>query len=311
MCAQRIVTRLKWGIITAVIGVVILTAKAASAQAPEVDVANEPIPVFRDVLVNPYSMPDLSAQQNVSVKATGKVREYSLTIEQIRWNIVGDVYMTQWAFNGQVPGPLLEATEGDLVRISVKNNTAVDHTLHAHGLWSPVVMDGVPNVTQKPIGPGETFVYEFIAKPAGFHWYHCHVNAAEHLEMGLYGPFVVHPAPKTGLGTTKEQAVDPALKIDREYLLVIDEMDTRIDDGESGGRPPNNAVFRSDQRAKRPERGQPSRPRSGLGVRHGLLPGGPPPAPLDLPGRRPAKKLLRDGPAAEPIFSAQCCPTRS
>ncbi len=237
MCAQRIVTRLKWGIITAVLGVVILTAKAASAQAPEVDVANEPIPVFKDVLVNPYSMPDLSAQQNVSVKATGKVREYSLTIEQIRWNIVGDVYMTQWAFNGQVPGPLLEATEGDLVRISVKNNTAVDHTLHSHGLWSPVVMDGVPNVTQKPIGPGETFVYEFIAKPAGFHWYHCHVNAAEHLEMGLYGPFVVHPAPKTGLGTTKEQAVDPALKIDREYLLVVDEMDTRIDDGESGGRP--------------------------------------------------------------------------
>ncbi len=237
MCAQRIVTRLKWGIIAAVIGVVILTAKAASAQAPEVDVANEPIPSFRDVLVNPYSMPDLSTQQNVSVKATGKVREYSLTIEQIRWNIVGDVYMTQWAFNGQVPGPLLEATEGDLVRISVKNNTAVDHTLHSHGLWSPVVMDGVPNVTQKPIGPGETFVYEFIAKPAGFHWYHCHVNAAEHLEMGLYGPFVVHPAPKTGLGTTKEQAVDPALKIDREYLLVVDEMDTRIDDGESGGMP--------------------------------------------------------------------------
>ena len=235
MRAKRNVRRIRWGVITTVIGMVALMAEVGSAQAPEVDVAHEPIPVFKNVPVNSYSMPDLSTQSNISVRATGKVREYSLTIEQIRWNVVEDVYMTQWAFNGQVPGPLLEATEGDLVRISVKNNTTVDHTLHSHGLWVPTVMDGVPNVTQKPIAPGETFVYEFIAKPAGFHWYHCHVNAAEHLEMGLYGPFVVHPAPKVGLGTTQEQVADPALNIDRDYLLVLDEMDTRIEDGESGG----------------------------------------------------------------------------
>ena len=137
MRAKRNVRRIRWGVITTVIGMVALMAEVGSAQAPEVDVAHEPIPVFKNVPVNSYSMPDLSTQSNISVKATGKVREYSLTIEQIRWNVVEDVYMTQWAFNGQVPGPLLEATEGDLVRISVKNNTTVDHTLHSHGLWVP------------------------------------------------------------------------------------------------------------------------------------------------------------------------------
>ncbi len=228
---------MRWGPLTAVIFIVILTAEMSGAQAPEVDVPRHPIPVLKNVAVNTYSMPNLAPQANLSVRATGKVREYSLTIEQIRWNIVGDVYMTQWAFNGQVPGPLIEATEGDLVRISVKNNTSVDHTLHSHGLWVPTVMDGTPNVSQMPIKPGETFVYEFIAKPAGFHWYHCHVNAAEHLEMGLYGPFIVHPGPKVGLGTTKKQVANPALKIDRDYILVLDEMDTRIDEGESGGFP--------------------------------------------------------------------------
>lgn len=217
------------------LAVLVGTGGTALAAGPEVHVHKHPIPVHKDVSVNPYAMPDLTAQQNISVKATGKVREYTLTVEEIRWNVVGNVFMTQWGFNGQVPGPLLEATEGDLVRIAVKNNTSVDHTLHSHGLWSPTVMDGVPDVTQKPIKPGETFVYEFIAKPAGFHWYHCHVNAAEHLEMGLYGGFVVHPAPETGLGTTKEQAADPALKIDRDYILIVDEMDTRIEEGQSGG----------------------------------------------------------------------------
>jgi len=235
MGIQNMVRTMRAGTILAMTGLASLLAGAVAAQAPDVDAPKQPIPVFKNVPVNPLSMPDLSSQQNLSVKATGKVVEYTLTVEAIRWKIVGNVYMNQWGFNGQMPGPLLEATEGDLVRITVKNNTSVDHTLHAHGIWTPTVMDGVPDMTQKPIAPGESFVYEFIAKPAGFHWYHCHVNAAEHLEMGLFGGFIVHPAPETGMGTTKEQAVDPALKIDREYILIADEMDTRIEEGKAGG----------------------------------------------------------------------------
>ena len=235
MGIRTVQRRMRWGPILAVMGCVTLASGMAAAQSPEVDAPKQPIPVFKNVLVNPYSMPDLTSQQILAVKATGKVVEYTLTIEAIRWKIVGNPYMKQWGFNGPGPGTLLEATEGDLVRITVKNNTSVDHTLHSHGIWTPTVMDGVPDMTQKPIAPGESFVYEFIAKPAGFHWYHCHVNAAEHLEMGLYGGFIVHPAPEVGMGTAKEQAVDPAMKIDREYILIADEMDTRIEEGKAGG----------------------------------------------------------------------------
>lgn len=227
------------------IGIVALGSSLALAAAdPIVKTHKQPYPdrehYIKDPPINSYSLPpDLLngkwSAENISFKSTGKLVEYNLTIEQIKWNVVGDVFITQWAFNGQVPGPLLTATEGDMVRITVKNNTTIDHTIHPHGFWVPVNMDGVPNITQLSIQPGETFTYEFIAKPSGFMFYHCHVNAATHMAMGLYGGFIVYPGP-AGPGTPKEVAADPNLpRIDRDYVMILSEIDTRIDDGESGG----------------------------------------------------------------------------
>src|SRR3954454_18165216 len=83
-----------------------------------------------------------------------------------------------WGYNGQLPGPLLRLKEGARARIRVENRLPVPTSIHWHGfrqLGTPT-MDGVEGVSREPIAPGESFVYDFVAEPAGTHWYHSHVG---------------------------------------------------------------------------------------------------------------------------------------
>ncbi|MFT4978492.1 MAG: FtsP/CotA-like multicopper oxidase with cupredoxin domain, partial [Myxococcota bacterium] len=89
-----------------------------------------------------------------------------------------------WAYNEQVPGPLIHAWKGDLVRVVFTNDLPEETTIHWHGLRIDDEMDGVPAI-QDPIQPGETFTYEFTPPDAGTYWYHPHVQAHEQIERGL------------------------------------------------------------------------------------------------------------------------------
>ncbi|MGR6730344.1 multicopper oxidase domain-containing protein, partial [Aeromonas veronii] len=72
-----------------------------------------------------------------------------------------------WGYNGQTPGPTIEAVEGDKVRIFVTNKLPEYTTVHWHGMILPCGMDGVGGLTQPHINPGKTFVYEFELKHSG------------------------------------------------------------------------------------------------------------------------------------------------
>jgi FtsP/CotA-like multicopper oxidase with cupredoxin domain len=96
-----------------------------------------------------------------------------------------------WAFNGTVPGPEIRVRQGNRVRVAVDNRLAQETTVHHHGIRLPNAMDGVPHLTQKPIAPGETFIYEFDVPDAGTYWYHPHHNSAEQVGRGLSGPLVI------------------------------------------------------------------------------------------------------------------------
>jgi manganese oxidase len=99
-------------------------------------------------------------------------------------------------------------TEGDKVRVIVKNELAQSTAIHFHGLIVPNAMDGVPYITQPPIKPGASFTYEFAAKPAGTHMYHSHHNAAQQVGMGLLGAFIVEPKdPKSRPAFDKEATI--------------------------------------------------------------------------------------------------------
>lgn len=123
-------------------------------------------------------------------------REMSLTIDEMTIDVAPDLKYKVFAFNGQVPGPLIHVQQDDDVIIHVTNNTTLSHTIHWHGIlqtgsWRS---DGVPGVTQQPIKPGDTYTYKFKADRIGSLWYHCHVNVNEHVGIrGMWGPLIVDP----------------------------------------------------------------------------------------------------------------------
>jgi FtsP/CotA-like multicopper oxidase with cupredoxin domain len=108
-----------------------------------------------------------------------------------------------WAFNGQVPGPELTATVGDVLEVTLRNtDIARGVTLHWHGYDVPNDQDGVPGLTQAAVLPGQQFVYRFRADQAGTYWYHTHEASDVGVRMGLYGVLVVHRTPATGVDVT-------------------------------------------------------------------------------------------------------------
>jgi FtsP/CotA-like multicopper oxidase with cupredoxin domain len=123
------------------------------------------------------------------------VKVFELTAQPVRWNILDDVTVTAWTYNGTVPGPMIRVTEGDRVRMVFTNHLPEPTTIHWHGIEVPNAMDGVPGVTQDPVMPGETFTYEFVAKPAGSFMYHSHFEGDTQVSIGLYAPFIIDPAP--------------------------------------------------------------------------------------------------------------------
>ncbi len=94
-------------------------------------------------------------------------------------------------FNGVVPAPVLRAKQGQRLRIKLINKLDQATTIHWHGIRIDNAMDGVPYLTQPPVQPGETFLYDFIVPDAGTFWYHPHINSVEQLSKGMVGLLIV------------------------------------------------------------------------------------------------------------------------
>ncbi|HKB19603.1 MAG TPA: multicopper oxidase domain-containing protein, partial [Gaiellaceae bacterium] len=119
----------------------------------------------------------------------GRVREYDLTAVDRKLEVAQGVFFDAWTYNGTVPGPIIRATEDDLLRVNFSNQGSHPHTIHFHGIH-PSGMDGV----FETVLPGETFTYEFRARPYGMQLYHCHATPLKkHIHKGLYGAFIIDP----------------------------------------------------------------------------------------------------------------------
>jgi FtsP/CotA-like multicopper oxidase with cupredoxin domain len=95
------------------------------------------------------------------------------------------------AYDGSVPGPVLRLRQGEPARIILENGLDQDTTVHWHGIRLPNAMDGVPGLTQPPIKPGESFLYEFTPPDAGTFWYHPHAHSLQQIGRGLAGALIV------------------------------------------------------------------------------------------------------------------------
>jgi manganese oxidase len=142
------------------------------------------------------------------------VKVFDITASVIQWETAPGQKVEAWTYNEQVPGPQMRVKEGDRVRLNVKNNLPESTAVHFHGLELPNGMDGVPFITQPPIKPGESFVYEFTVPEGnhGSHMYHSHHNAAKQVGLGLLGAFIVEPR--------KPMAIE---KADVDYVMILND----------------------------------------------------------------------------------------
>jgi len=121
---------------------------------------------------------------------------------------LGGPVVNTWAYGDTVPGPLLRARAGDLLRVEVDNQLPVSTSVHWHGIALDNAMDGVPGMTQAPIGAGKRFTYEFTVPDPGTYFYHPHSGVQ--LDRGLYGALLV------------DEASDPG-GYDAEWTVVLDD----------------------------------------------------------------------------------------
>lgn len=154
---------------------------------------------------------DTVGGQPLEFRLENGVKVFELTTRLVKWPVLDGVSVNAMTYNGTVPGPLIRVTEGDRVKILVKNELDEPTTIHWHGVEVPFEMDGIPEMSQKPIEPGDTFTYEFEAKPAGTFMYHSHYEGDVQVSAGLYAPLIIEP---------KQPEADPP---DHDVTLMLSE----------------------------------------------------------------------------------------
>jgi len=145
------------------------------------------------------------------------VKVFHLVAEEVDHEFAPGLRARCWGYNGGVHGPVIEAVEGDRVRIFVTNRLAAPTTVHWHGVLLPSGMDGVGGLSQRSILTGETFAYEFTLRQHGTLMYHSHHDEMTQMGMGMTGLFIIHPRAPAGV------------RPDRDFALLLHEW--RIDVG--------------------------------------------------------------------------------
>ncbi len=156
-------------------------------------------------------------------KVVEGVKVYHLIAEEVDHEFAPGLRAKCWGYNGSVHGPLIEAVEGDRVRIFVTNRLPAPTSVHWHGILLPNGMDGVGGLNQRAIKPGETFKYEFTLRQFGTNMYHSHHDEMTQIGLGMTGLFVIHPRTR------------PELRVDRDFAILLHEW--RIDPGTSRPNP--------------------------------------------------------------------------
>lgn len=181
-----------------------------------------PVDVTRAAAADPAAR----GNQPLAPEVDGQgVKVFRLSVGVVRWWILPDVAVGAYAYNGQVPGPLIRLAQGDRVRFHVTNDLAEPTSVHWHGVRVTNEQDGAPPLTQAAIPPGGTHTYEFSVPDAGTYWYHTHVHADRQQALGLYGALIVDPRGRKrsydreavvvlGEWTVKEGRTYPAMDMD-------------------------------------------------------------------------------------------------
>ena len=194
-------------------------SKVAMARLPEIVSVDKPDtqPLLIPNTGRPYQPVTTLNGWSLPWRFNSGVKEFHLVAEPVKREMAPGMVANLWGYNGQSPGPTIEVVEGDRVRIFVTNRLPEVTSIHWHGQRLPNGMDGVSGLTQAPIQPGKTYVYEFEAKRAGTFMYHPHADEMTQMAMGMMGSWITHPK-------------NPKLHVvDRDFVFLLNAYD--IDPG--------------------------------------------------------------------------------
>ncbi|HMC04666.1 MAG TPA: multicopper oxidase domain-containing protein [Actinomycetota bacterium] len=142
-------------------------------------------------------------------------KEFDLTTKIVDWEIEPGKTVKAWTYNGVVPGPTLKVDNGDKVKVVLKNELPESTAIHFHGIRTPNDMDGVPDITQAPVKPGETFTYSFTAQGPAVGMYHSHQDAVKQVPDGLAGAFLIGQEP-----------VPQGVTVSQEFPMMLNDSGT-------------------------------------------------------------------------------------
>jgi manganese oxidase len=145
-------------------------------------------------------------------KVVDGVKVFHLIAEEVDHYFDTGLRAKCWGFNSRVNSTVIEAVEGERVRVYVTNRLTVATAIHWHGFYLPNGMDGVGGLTQPYIKPGETVKYEWTLRQHGTLMYHAHHDEMTQMGMGMVGMFVVHPRNPA-----------PESLVERDFALLLSE----------------------------------------------------------------------------------------
>jgi manganese oxidase len=181
-----------------------MPAPAPAPPAPTVPPAPSAAAIPRGRL--PYTPVVTPNGSTLPFQMKNGVKEFHLIAEPVKREFAPGMVVNCWGYNGQTPGPTIEAVEGDRIRILVTNRLPEHTSVHWHGILLPSGMDGVGGLNQPHIKPGETYAYEFVLRQHGTHVYHPHGDEVVQMAMGMMGFLIIHPR-------------RPTRRVDRDFCI--------------------------------------------------------------------------------------------
>jgi len=166
-------------------------------------------PFLPDPGMDPSMLPEAEPSRVVAMEDGDTL---DIAVSMVRRTINGH-QLVMYGYNGQYPGPLIQAPKDATVVVRVTNRIQMPTTIHWHGVRIDNRFDGVPGVTQEAIGQGESFAYQVNVPDAGMFWYHPHVREDVQQDLGLFGNLLVTSPEPDYYG--------PA---NREEIFVVDDI---------------------------------------------------------------------------------------
>ena len=199
------------GSVVALAGVAAIGSRAEAAAIPEAPTTASPAmqPPLPPQAGQDYQPVVTLNGWTLPWQMNGEWKEFHLVAEPVTREFAPGMTVNLWGYNGQTPGPTIEAVEGDKIRVFVTNRLPEHTSVHWHGMLVPNGMDGVGGLTQPHIPPGKTFVYEFLLKKSGTFMYHPHSDEMVQMAMGMMGMVVVHPRDGSWF------------RVDRDFVFVM------------------------------------------------------------------------------------------